>query len=401
MLELLFLLLPIAALYGWYMGQRSAKKDQESIQNKFSRDYVTGLNFLLSNQQEKAVDLFLSMLQKQESENNISTESQFEAGLTLGNLFRSRGEIDRALRIHQSIDSSPDYSLEQKMLAKKQLAKDFMAAGFYDRAENYYIMLLDEPDYAVNSLVELAVIYQRTKEWKKAINVSEKLLKIAPETDRIPLAHYYCEYAQAVKNEDKDAFLEALNKALEHMPNCSRASMLLGDFHLEQENFRTAADHYEAILEQDPDYIGEVLDKIRSCYVALNDPNNYELCLIRANQIKHNASVDLALTQFIEERDGQTAAYTKLHQQLSEFPHMLTFHRFIHYQINEAEEGSAKESLILLYNMVGEQVKKGFKYRCLNCGYHSYRLNWHCPSCRQWEKIKPIQSINNANKTTN
>ncbi|VEB25975.1 tetratricopeptide repeat protein [Actinobacillus lignieresii] len=87
MLELLFLLLPIAALYGWYMGQRSAKKDQETVNNKFSRDYVTGLNFLLSNQQEKAVDLFLSMLQKQEAENQIATESQFEAELTLGNLF--------------------------------------------------------------------------------------------------------------------------------------------------------------------------------------------------------------------------------------------------------------------------------------------------------------------------
>ncbi len=155
MLELLFLLLPIAALYGWYMGQRSAKKDQESIQNKFSRDYVTGLNFLLSNQQEKAVDLFLSMLQKQESENQIATESQFEAELTLGNLFRSRGEVDRALRIHQALDSSPDYSIEQKLLAKQQLAKDFMAAGFYDRAENYYILLLDEPEFAVNSLSQL------------------------------------------------------------------------------------------------------------------------------------------------------------------------------------------------------------------------------------------------------
>ena len=142
MLELLFLLLPVAALYGWYMGRRNAKKDQETVQNQFSRDYMTGLNFLLSNQQEKAVDLFLSMLQKQESENQISQESQFEAELTLGNLFRSRGEVDRALRIHQAIDASPDYSIEQKLLAKQQLAKDFLVAGFYDRAENYYIYCL-------------------------------------------------------------------------------------------------------------------------------------------------------------------------------------------------------------------------------------------------------------------
>lgn len=393
MLELLFLLLPIAALYGWYMGQRSAKKDQESIQNKFSRDYVTGLNFLLSNQQEKAVDLFLSMLQKQESENQIATESQFEAELTLGNLFRSRGEVDRALRIHQALDSSPDYSIEPKLLAKQQLAKDFMAAGFYDRAENYYILLLDEPDFAVNSLTQLMSIYQRTKEWKKAINVSEKLLKIVPDTDKTPLAHYYCEYAQAVKNEDQNVFLEALNKALEKAPNCARASMLLGDFHLENQRFRTAADYYEQLLTQDPDYIGEVLAKIKSCYVALKDLNGYELFLIRANQIKHNADVDLALVQLIEEQDGFSAAQSKLYQQVRQFPNMLTFHRFIHYQIDEAEEGSGKESLILLYNMVGEQIKKSFKYRCLNCGYQSYRLNWYCPSCRQWETIKPTQSI--------
>ena len=190
------------------------------------------------------------MLQKQESENQISQESQFEAELTLGNLFRSRGEVDRALRIHQAIDVSPDYSIEQKLLAKQQLAKDFLAAGFYDRAENYYILLLDEPDFAVNSLTQLMTIYQKTKEWKKAINVSEKLLQISPESDKTPLAHYYCEYAQAVKNDDQKAFLDALNKALFHLPSCSRASMLLGDFHLENKQFRLAADYYEAVLSQ-------------------------------------------------------------------------------------------------------------------------------------------------------
>ncbi|WP_018651971.1 lipopolysaccharide assembly protein LapB [Actinobacillus capsulatus] len=393
MLELLFLLLPIAALYGWYMGQRSAKKDQESINNKFSRDYVTGLNFLLSNQQEKAVDLFLSMLQKQESENQITTESQFEAELTLGNLFRSRGEVDRALRIHQALDASPHYSIEQKLLAKQQLAKDFMAAGFYDRAENYYILLLDEPEFAVNSLTQLMVIYQKTKEWKKAINVSEKLLKIEPDTDKVPLAHYYCEYAQTIKMENVEEHLNALNKALEYYPLCARASILLGDYYLEQYQFKRALMHFEHLLLQDPNYISEVLQKIKACYIALDDLVNYELFLIRANQIKHNSSVDIALTEFIEQKDGITAAYSKLYQQLSQYPNMLTFHRFIHYQINEAEDGRAKDSLVLLHNMVGERIKKGFQYRCLNCGYQSYRLSWYCPSCRQWEQIKPIHSI--------
>lgn len=393
MLELLFLLLPIAALYGWYMGQRSAKKDQDAINNKFSRDYVTGLNFLLSNQQEKAVDLFLSMLQKQESENQISTESQFEAEITLGNLFRSRGEVDRALRIHQGIENSPHYSFEQKLLAKQQLAKDFMAAGFYDRAENYYITLLDEPEFAVNSLSQLAVIYHKTREWKKAINVAEKRLRIEPEMDKIPLSHYYCEYAQSVRSDDEKAFLTALQKALSYVPHCARASILLGDFFFEKQEMRTTLRYFEAVLEQEPNYISEVLHKIKQCYIALNEQNNFELFLIKANQIKHNSSVDLALAEFIEQKDGVEAAQSRLYQQVRQFPSLMTFHRFIYYQVNEAEEGRGKESLVLLHKMVGDRIKQGFQYRCIHCGYQSYRLSWHCPSCRTWESIKPMQSI--------
>ncbi|EJS88870.1 tetratricopeptide repeat protein, partial [Pasteurella multocida subsp. multocida str. Anand1_buffalo] len=137
--------------------------DQEDMTNKLSRDYVTGVNFLLSNQPEKAVDLFLDILQKQETENEIDSTSQFEAELTLGNLYRSRGEVDRALRIHQALDRSPDYTFEQKLLAKQQLAKDFMAVGFYDRAEMLYILLVDEPEFAENALQQLAVLYQKRK----------------------------------------------------------------------------------------------------------------------------------------------------------------------------------------------------------------------------------------------
>lgn len=393
MLELLFLLLPIAALYGWYMGVRSVKKDQESVKNSFSREYVTGLNFLLSNQQEKAVDLFLSMLQRQESENQIASESQFEAELTLGNLYRSRGELDRALRIHQSLDQNPHYSVEQKLLAKQQLAKDFMAVGFYDRAENYYITLLDEPEFAVHSLTQLMYIYQKTKEWKKAINVGEKLLKIAPNEDKTPLAHFYCEYAEQNLRTEPLVYVEMLQKALNLSPYCTRASMLLGDYYLLQRDFAQAAICYTNILNQDSDYLSEVVDRIKACYIAMNDPNNYELFLIKANQQKHNNSIDLALVEFIEQKDGKEAAQAKLYQQLTQYPNLPAFYRFIGYQIDDAEAGRGKESLTLLHKMVGEKINKSMHYRCLHCGYQSHRLIWYCPSCRKWESVKPIQSI--------
>lgn len=392
MLELLFLLLPIAVLYGWYMGQRNARKEQELLSNKFSGEYVTGLNFLLSNQQEKAVDLFLSMLQKQEIENHISNQSQFEAELTLGNLFRSRGEVDRALRIHQNLENSPHYSFEQKLLAKQQLAKDFMAAGFYDRAENYYISLLDEPEFSINSLSQLALIYQKTKEWKKAINVAEKLLKIAPESDKTALSHYYCEYATSIKNQPV-VFIGSLNKALLHKPNCTRASIMLGNHYLAEGDYERALLHYEQLLQQDPDYLSEVLENIKICYQQLGQLNQFELFLIKANQVQQNNYVDLALAEFIEQKDGLDAAQTRLYQQVRQHPNILTFHRFIYYQMREAEEGRGKESLLLLHKMVGERIEKGTKYRCVTCGYQSYRLTWSCPSCREWESLKPIHGM--------
>ncbi|OOF58997.1 lipopolysaccharide assembly protein LapB [Rodentibacter myodis] len=392
MLELLFLLLPIAAAYGWYMGQRSAKKDQEDISNKLSRDYVTGVNFLLSNQTDKAVDLFLDMLQKQEAENEIESHSQFEAELTLGNLFRSRGEVDRALRIHQALDRSPHYSFEQKLLAKQQLARDFMTVGFFDRAENLYILLVDEPEFAQNALQQLLVIYQKTKEWKKAVNVAEKLAKICPQENNIKLAQCYCEYAQSLDDESAVEKRQILQKALQVSKTCVRASILLAELDLQEKAYPQAITTLENVLQQNADYIGEVLPLLKNCYHSLDQIENFELFLIRAGQQIKNDDVDLALAKLIEEKDGKSAAQAKLYQQLTKKPSMLIFHRFIQYQINDAEEGRGKESLILLHKMVGERIKQSAAYRCTNCGYQIHKLLWNCPSCRHWETIKPLSA---------
>ncbi|HAD40004.1 MAG TPA: lipopolysaccharide assembly protein LapB, partial [Plesiomonas shigelloides] len=163
MLELLFLLLPIAAAYGWYMGRRSARQDEQQEVNRLSREYVAGVNFLLSNQQDKAVDLFLDML-KEDS-------GTVEAHLTLGNLFRSRGEVDRAIRIHQALVENATLTFDQRLLAMQQLGKDYLAAGLYDRAEDMFSQLVDEPDFRESALQQLLTIYQATREWAKAITV--------------------------------------------------------------------------------------------------------------------------------------------------------------------------------------------------------------------------------------
>ncbi|KAE9526305.1 lipopolysaccharide assembly protein LapB [Testudinibacter aquarius] len=389
MLELLFLLLPVAALYGWYMGYRNAKKGQDDVSNKLSRDYVTGVNFLLSNQQEKAVDLFLDMLQKQENENDIHSDSQFEASLTLGNLFRSRGEVDRAIRIHQNLVDDPNFSFDQKLLAKQQLAFDYRKVGFFDRAENIYISLVDEPEFADNALEELAKIYQKTKEWKKAVDVTEKRQKAFPQSNNIELAHYYCEYIEAEELSVKEQKV-LLTRALEVSPTCVRASIELAYLYMREQDFRTAIEHFQAVLQQNSAFIVEVLPHLKWCYQQLQDPNNYELFLIKAKQRHNSGAVELALAELTDKNSGAAAAQAGLYQQLNHIPSMDIFNRLIQYDIEQAEDGRAKESLIRLQQLVENKIGQSFAYRCSHCGYRSHRLVWNCPSCNKWETIKPV-----------
>ena len=288
MLELLFLLLPVAAAYGWYMGRRSAQQNKQDEANRLSRDYVAGVNFLLSNQQDKAVDLFLDMLKED--------TGTVEAHLTLGNLFRSRGEVDRAIRIHQTLMESASLTYEQRLLAIQQLGRDYMAAGLYDRAEDMFNQLTDETDFRIGALQQLLQIYQATSEWQKAIDVAERLVKLG---------------------KDKQ----------------------------------------------------------------------------RAVEENTGADAELMLADIIEARDGSEAAQVYITRQLQRHPTMRVFHKLMDYHLNEAEEGRAKESLMVLRDMVGERVRSKPRYRCQKCGFTAYTLYWHCPSCRAWSTIKPIRGL--------
>ncbi len=296
------------------------------------------------------------------------------------------------MRIHQALERSPNYSFEQKLLAKQQLAKDFMAVGFFDRAENFYIALVDEPEFAENALQQLAVIYQKTKEWKKAINVAEKLAKISHIVNNVELAHYYCEYSLSISHTDKEKAKALLQKALEVSPTCVRASILLAEFLIAEQDYQSAVKNLENVLTQNADYVSEILPSLKYCYEQLAQLDNFELFLIKASSC-NDSEVDLALVDLIAKKDGISAAQGKLYQRLTQNPSTFLFHRFIQYQIDTAEQGRAKESLILLHKMVGERIKQGFDYRCTNCGYQTHKLVWCCPSCRQWESIKPIRGI--------
>ncbi|MBZ7485181.1 lipopolysaccharide assembly protein LapB, partial [Klebsiella michiganensis] len=377
MLELLFLLLPVAAAYGWYMGRRSAQQSKQDDASRLSRDYVTGVNFLLSNQQDKAVDLFLDMLKED--------TGTVEAHLTLGNLFRSRGEVDRAIRIHQSLMESASLTYDQRLLAVQQLGRDYMAAGLYDRAEGMFKQLVDETDFRLSALQQLLQIYQATSDWQSAIEVAERLVKLGKEKHRGEIANFWCELAlQQMAGNDLDKAMALLKKGAAADRNSARVSIMMGRVWMEKGDYAKAVESLERVIEQDKELVGETLEMLQTCYQQLGKTDEWEAFLRRCAEENTGATADLMLAQILEQREGVDAAQNYVTRQLERHPTMRVFHKLIDYHINEAEEGRAKESLGVLRQMVGEQVRSKPRYRCQKCGFTAHTLYWHCPSCRSW-----------------
>ncbi|WP_392565549.1 lipopolysaccharide assembly protein LapB [Utexia brackfieldae] len=386
MFELLFLLLPIAAGYGWYMGSRNARQRYQNNSNRLSREYVDGLNFLLSNQKDKAVDLFLDML-KEDS-------GTLEAHLTLGNLFRSRGEVDRAIRIHQALMESASLTFEQRLLAIQQLGRDYMVAGFYDRAEEMFNQLIDEDEFAQNALQQLMIIYQSTSEWHKAILAATRLVRLGRTEYNQQIAQFYCELASlAMAAEDFDKALIFLQKSSYSDKTCARTSLMYGRVWMAQQRYDKAIYHFTQILEQDKAFIGEVLPFLKTCYEMSADLDAFKVFLKRCVEADSGSVAELMLAEVIESENGRDAAQYYIYRELIRHPNLKGFYRLMDYHVADAEEGRAKESLLLLRNMVGEQIKAIPNYRCQRCGFTVNSIYWLCPACRSWSTIKPIRDF--------
>lgn len=386
MLELLFLLLPVAAAYGWYMGRRSAHQNKQQEANRLSRDYVAGVNFLLLNQQDKAVDLFLDMLKED--------TSTVEAHLTLGNLFRSRGEVDRAIRIHQSLMESASLTYEQRLLAIQQLGRDYMAAGLYDRAEDMFTQLVDETDFRIGALQQLLLIYQATSDWQKAIEIAERLVKLGNDKQRTEIAHFYCELAlQLMGSDDLDRAMTLLKKGAAADKSCARVSIMMGRIFMAKGEYAKAVQTLQRVIDQDSELVSETLEMLQICFQQLNNPDEWEVFLKRCVEENTGAVAELMLASILEQNKGAETAHIYINRQLQRHPTMRVFHRLMDYHLQEAEEGRAKESLIVLRDMVGEQVRTKPRYRCQKCGFTAFTMYWHCPSCRAWSTVKPIRGL--------
>lgn len=384
MAELLWLLLPIAASAGWFAAARDTKRKVKRISG-LSSDYFKGLNFLLNEQPDKAIEVFIRMV---EVDNDTA-----ETHLALGHLFRRRGEVDRAIRIHQNLIARPRVDPDIKTLALLELGEDYMKAGLFDRAENLFLELIEMNEHSARALTNLRDIYQQEQDWEKAIAICQRLESITNQSMHMLIAQYHCELAEAAFRENNlRESQDYLLKAMHHDNKCVRASVLQAKIDIACEDYKSAINAYKNVVDQDIEYFPEVLDSMIDCYRKLE--RKEELIEFLGSILKRYNGISpmLALAELIREKNSDREAMEFMTKQLHKRSSVKGLHWLIELSLKHSH-GESKQHLEILYDLTQKLLKDRPVYECHICGFAGRTLHWQCPSCKAWNTVKPIHGL--------
>jgi len=382
-LPALLLLLPLAVWSGYRIGRKTPK--QKATGNRLSQHYFTGLNYLLNEEPDKAIDTFIELLQ-------VDTDT-VETHLALGNLFRRRGEVDRAIRIHQNLIARPSLTGNIRKLSLLELANDYMAAGLFDRAESLFQELIKDKEYRQNSLKHLVTIYQQMNDWKKAIDVSRQIAQSSGSSQANKIAHFYCEISEdAQQAGDLKTAHDAINKALAVNRTSVRASIIEGSLFQRSGKYKRAIKSFRRIRHQDIVFISEVLNELVSCYKLVDGESDLVKFLNECIQQGAGVSVLLTVSELLQSKGEEKAAADMIADYLRDRPSLKGLEQLIHIHVQHAD-GRSKENMQLLHGLVVKLIDKKPVYRCGGCGYSGKTLFWQCPTCKEWGTIKPILGL--------
>ena len=384
-LHLLFLLLPLAALSGWYVARRGSERTSGARVSELSSNYFRGLNYLLNEEQDKAIEVFLKL-----AEYNRDT---VETHLALGNLFRRRGEVDRAIRVHQNLIARPSLSDEHKTIALLELGEDYMRAGLLDRAETLFTDLVAMNALAPSALTHLVSIYQHERDWNKAIDNATKLEAASGESQGATIAQFHCELAEQARNRQAwDEARACLDAAFAAESDCMRASMIRGHIEAACGNFEAAIEAFEHVAELEVDYVPEILSPLLDCYAKAQAMQRAEEFLLTMTERHQGVSPVLALANIYARTRGEKAAAEFLTRQLQQRPSVRALVALIDASLHSAL-GEARESLLIQRELARKLLEGHAMYRCSKCGFGAKAHHWQCPSCKSWSSIRPIHSV--------
>ena len=384
-MNLFWLLLPLAALSGWWIGRRSFRSSYNQKSGNFHPEYFKGLNFVLNEQPDKAIEVFIRMLE-------VDSET-VETHLALGNLFRRRGEVDRAIRIHQNLIARPTLNKEQRAHALLELGMDYMRSGLLDRAEGLFLELVESNLHLNQAYTELLDIYQQEKDWENAIIIARKLETVSGNDINPIIAQFYCERADLAMNEGSIRTVkDHIRRAMSFDPDCVRASLIEAQMYQQMGKYKLAIKSYKRVESQDSDYITEILNPMFECYRRLDHVDEFVEYLRVLVNLYGGISALLRLTELIAEREGENAAIRFISEEMKNRPTVKGVDRLIKYTLSKSE-GETHEHLRTIKELTGQLIEGRAMYKCSNCGFDAKQLHWQCPGCKHWASVKPVFGV--------
>jgi len=379
---LLFIAAALGYLFARYGEERDDKLQEQS--GALNADYIKGLNFLLNEQPDQALEVFIRMVEV----DNETLETHF----ALGGLFRRRGEVERAIRVHQNLIARPNLNQEQRDQAFFALAEDYLRSGLYDRAEKIFMEFSADSKRRDAASRKLVRIYEMTHDWEQAIASFEQLEASGTAEGPDQIAHYYCELAEQEEAAGDSAKASSmLQRALERTPVIVRARLLEADRLQQAGDHAAAIDIYAEIIQQDPHLASHVIPRLaRGCRSA--DRPDALSRILSALIAGHSTARDAIAVATIRDAEiDNPVALECLHDYAVSHPILAAL---IDKDQLTADNPAVRDATMQRVRLALRQVAaRSARYRCTECGYSTMELLWQCPSCRQWETVVPNEQL--------
>ncbi len=381
MLSLLWFLLPVAAAAGWFAGRRSSTTRPEAFWN-YSADFHENLNELLNRTGDLPDGLFdkLSNTDRDTADTHIA----------LGNLYRRRGDTNRAILLHESLLDRPELGDQVHSAALLELAQDYDSAGLHDRSEQTLRKLINSKKRLSDAYAALQQLHERESDWHLAIEVADETQRVTGEDRSSIIAHYYCELASAarLKGNVADAKKHA-TQALQRSAVSTRAHMLLAELASSDANHEQALTHYTQVESLRPELMPAIIDARFDALIKTGDESALRAFIDRIRDRRNAYSVVRTTRSVIEKIDGLKQADRFFKKQILQRPSLKGLRDWAQDQV-AISKPDEREKVQIIFTMLDTVVEDKATYHCGRCGFQGNELHWRCPSCSNWDTIQPI-----------
>ena len=373
------LTLPVIVILLWMTYWRNRNKSTR--RSHFSTEYFKGLNYLLNDEQGKALDIFVKLVE--------TDWETIDTHFALGKIFRKNGEIDKAIKIHQGLIARPSLPERYRNRVLLELGYDYLGAGWFDRAEGLFKEVLIHDPKSEKALQNLILIYQQEKDWHKAIDAAESLFSENAAKVGPMISQYYCELADIAKAKGDVSLVEHYaNQALRYDSASVRASIILADMTMSAGDYKKAKQLLQQIEKQDAEFLPMIMDKLVECHHLQDDTESLLDYLEQLEQRQKNLPLLESHAKIIERYQGQDAAIDYVMGKLTKSPSLGGMNQLLSYN-NAGNDKDVYAMVIGLKNAVNVMKQDQSAYQCKQCGFKTNTLYWLCPSCHNWGSVKP------------